>query len=419
MIDGIEKENELIQRNAEMKANEKITSLEAQLKCQTDSEQELCDKMCALEQRISLLEAEKLQHAKTITSMIRTLQAKEDLSKAIKARDQTEKDFNQHLDEMERIVANLKREKQNPQGNEELKAKYKAQYYESRDKVAKLNATLQKRNQLIDEMRGFVKELRKEEQKMEAGELGDLKSHFDVLRTTLEDKTATEQKLKKKLNSLKEKIVQLEHQKQESDRMVEALLKSVNEKDRQEFENLNSQLKETKDTVLKLTQEKQQLQEQILISKQIIEETRGEIKLQEKSSKENMESLEKNLQVLHNNEKAELKQILQKLNAKVQKLEADKSKTSQDMKTLLNSLKCKDELENSLKEKQITEKALSDKLANLQEEKEKTLKSLQQQLNNVTEELNEKTTELKELQGPNSQSVSRSLKMIISSFYIY
>lgn len=364
--------------------------------------------MCVLEQRTSLLEAEKLHHAKTITSMIRTLQAKEDLAKAIKARDDTEKDFNKHLDEMEVIVANLKKEKQNPQSDEELKAKYKAEYYESREKVRKLNATLDKRNQLIDEMRGFVKELRKEEQKIESTDLGDLKTHFDVLRSTLEDKGTTEQKLKKKLKSLKETISQLEAQKQESDTVVESLLKSVDEKDRHKIETLSNQLKGMKDAVLKLTNEKQNLQNQILMSHKIIDQTRGEIQLQEKSSQENMENLEKSLQGRHDTEKAELKKILQRLNAKVQEMEADKSQTEKSMKILLNSLKCKDDLENSLKEKQITEKALSDKLSKLQEEKCRTLSSLQQQLNDITKRLEEKTAQLAELQETGEQKVSIS-----------
>ncbi|KAK3750346.1 hypothetical protein QZH41_010280 [Actinostola sp. cb2023] len=142
-VDKERKEIDLIKRNAEIMAHEKITSLEAQLKCRTDSEQELCDKMAVLEQRISLLEAEKLHHSRTIISMIRTLHAKEDLSKAIKARDETEKDFNKQLDEMEVIVANLKKEKQKSYCDEQSKAKYKAEYYESRDKVRKLNETME------------------------------------------------------------------------------------------------------------------------------------------------------------------------------------------------------------------------------------------------------------------------------------
>ncbi|XP_031573060.1 centrosomal protein of 290 kDa-like [Actinia tenebrosa] len=359
----------------------KIEDLENQLKCKSLSEVELQEKQRLLEHKILLLEGERVQHSRSISSIVSSLKAKKELCEAVKARDDAEKNYNIKLDEMETIVNKLRKEKSKHDCDVDLKQKYKDEYEESRRHVKKLTEDIYRYNERVEELQAFIYGC--EEQGEEFDEV-DLSENIEDLRSSL---GTSDVELIQTQQTLQAKISNLEVEKGEFESVLTALLNSMEAKEKIEYcveatreadKKVVKQMDEIIDTVQRLKAEKELVEQELHTSENIRVAIALDAEMLQTQSDEKISLLEQTLKERLESEK-DLKERLELMRQELARFEGEKYQADKILQTMLASLQRREKLENCLKEQERIETELnsnSGRALNLDRQEVKSVASL-------------------------------------------
>lgn len=384
-------------------SQEKMEDLEELLRKKSHSELELQEQKTSLEQELVRLEKERSEHTRIISAILRAVKAKQELAKAFNEKCKTEKDYKAKLNEIEIVINKLKAEKSKPNCDVALKEKYKGKYFELRRIVRKLEEDLNSQNKRVEELQSVVLTAVEDEDKSGEARESNLRRSIESLKDTLKTNHACEIKLYKTLQSLNSKILVLENEKAEGEKMMKGLLQSMEGLDTlhqgpaasktgtdKAFSRL---IGEVIEGVNRLRQAKQRVEEDLVNFENMIATARSETEVLQNQSFERISGLELSLKEKNISE-TELQERLKSMEKKVADLENEKYNADMGIQAMLESLKSKDELEKLLKQKEDIENILKQKVLGLEEEKkqnEMQVKFLQQQVHDLEE--NKKTTD--------------------------
>ncbi|KAK3707447.1 hypothetical protein QZH41_011910 [Actinostola sp. cb2023] len=338
---------------------QQLKECETQLKYRKDSNwQELNKKVVAMEDAVCKLKSEKRAFSRSISFMVKSLQAKEELSEATAAKTKAENDMHKILDEMEVVMKKFKKEQMKSDSDEASIMAYKAEYSKSRQYLRSLKKNLENHSKRVEDLRALVTMKMEEENDVNPSKLQSaLRTLQCVIANTLLRSEDEKEKLVKDLQNSNEKENRLS---KKSEELKKSVWKLEDEKEslEQELQTLDSMLQETKNTA---------------------EETQ-----------KNSISIE-----------IELKSLLISLKENMSRLENDKLSKEEEVRKLMES---KSELEKCVKLKELTEKQLRDAIVLLQKENVEaetkakqeelqtyqTLKQLKRQAHDLEDRLKEK-----------------------------
>ncbi|XP_031565491.1 protein MLP1 homolog [Actinia tenebrosa] len=362
---------------AKKSSDDKIRVLEKQMLSKGQSEQDLKERMTMLEDKISRLEAEKSQHCKNISSMLRKLKTKEDLADAITAKDKAEREYKIKIDEMEVIVNKLRKEKNKADCDEELKERYKEEYEESRRNIRRLTENVNRCNERVKELQSFVNETVEDDEPQHL-QKPTLQENIENLKRSLK---ASDIELFKTLQSLNQKITHLEDEKAEGEKMITSILKSMEDKEKIEHciaisrdadKKMMLRMNEMADAIQRLRIEKKRVEHELQNSEKQRAAKECESELLQSQTDEKISSLQQSLKERYESE-WEIQKRLEAVSEKLAQMESAKEQADKTIQTMLESLQWKDNLEQCLEEKDKIEKELKRRVQELKLENKEAL----------------------------------------------
>ena len=356
-------------------SQEKIMTLEKELKNRSESEIRLQNNICSLERRIAELNVEKNERESSMKTLLEALNAQKNLEEYAQKKDQVEKQFLQQVEEMQVEFSQLRSAK------EDLERQLASGQSQHLGESDKLGTELKNQIDKLSDEKIKTEKMLQEKQSEVVLVKRTSEAKIEDLENQLRSKNLSEEELQEKMQLLQHKILLLEDEKVRHSKSISSMVRCIKAKEelseavkaKEEAEKeYNMKLDEMELIVNKLRKEKKKqdcdmelkkkykdeyerlnhlvkkLKEDIQGYEKHIEELQSIVDgREEENSTEELDEvdLSESIQDLRNRlstSDAELLQTREVLAAKISSLEVEKAEFESVLTALLNSLEAKE-----------------------------------------------------------------------------